>query len=584
MKARPYQNLARDGALRVWESGKRKALVVMPTGCGKTIVIALIIQAIAKMFQGRVMFLAHRQELIWQGMDKIKKVTGLACDVEMGAYRAEVDKNLFAPRSHVIASTIQTHIAGGDGGGRMGKFNPQDFSLLVVDEAHHATSPSYRRVIEYYMQNENIVVLGVTATPDRADEQALGQIFDAVAFEYHILEAINDGWLVPIEQQVVHVSSLDLSKVRTTAGDLNGADLAAVMQSEKNLHGIAYSDIEILGDRRGIGFAASVHQAEMLSEIFNRHRPGMCNVVSAKTEEEARRKIISDFAAGRYRFIWNCGVFTEGFDDAGVEVVSIARPTKSRALYAQMGGRGTRPHDSIAHALNDVPNAILRRGMIARSVKPSCLIVDHVGNSGKHKLITTADILGGKYSDEVVASASEFARKSGGPVNMKLLLEDEEKKAKELEAEERRKAAEARRARLVIPASFTVSKVDPFNCLEKKPVVTQKSSTKKVASEKMRNFLREKMGLNPDDYDYEQTNRLVKEQFRRWEQNLCTAGQARTLQKFGVDTSNLKFNDARAMLDYLGSNSWKPPQAGLKSLIKPPATTRPIPPPNPNPF
>lgn len=371
MKLREYQQKAIDSIVAEWSGGNKSTLLVLPTGTGKTVVFAGVIR---KLFPKRAMVLAHREELIFQAREKIQKVTGLRADIEMGAYKATMETDMFHPRSPVIVSTIQTHIAGGDGGGRMTKFNPMDFGLLIVDEAHHGTASSYKRVIDYYRQNPNLVVLGVTATPDRADEEALGQIFDTVAYDYEILDAIRDGWLVPIEQQMVSVDGLDFSSIRTTAGDLNGADLAEVMESEKNLHGIAGATIDIVGQRRGIGFASSVEQARQLAEIFNRHKSGMASWVCGKTDKDDRKRIIADFAAGKIQFVWNCGVFTEGFDDSGVDVISMARPTKSRALYGQMAGRATRPHESIAHQLNNLPVAALRRGMIARSCKPSCIL------------------------------------------------------------------------------------------------------------------------------------------------------------------------------------------------------------------
>jgi superfamily II DNA or RNA helicase len=149
-----------------------------------------------------------------------------------------------------VVSTIQTQIAGRRG--RMNRFDPFKFDLLVIDEAHHSTAGSYRKVIDYYRQNPNLKVLGVTATPDRADEEALGQVFESVAYDYEILDAINDGWLVPINQQMVTIDGLDFSAIRTTAGDLNGADLAKVMEAEKNLHGIVSATLEIIGERRAL--------------------------------------------------------------------------------------------------------------------------------------------------------------------------------------------------------------------------------------------------------------------------------------------------------------------------------------------
>lgn len=373
MKLRPYQTKICDSVFAEWKNGARSTLVVAPTGTGKTILFASIIERIQPK---RAMVLAHRQELIWQAKDKIEKVTGFRADVEMGEYKSSRDGDLFHPSAQVIVSTVQTHSSGGDGGGRMTKFDPMDFGLLIVDESHHSTSVSYKRVIDYYLQNPELVVLGVTATPDRADEEALGKIFQTCPDSqvYEILDAINDGWLVPIDQQMITVESLDFSQIRTQAGDLNGADLEAVMLIEKNLHGVASSTISIIGDKRGIGFSSSVNHAKILSDIFNRHRHGMSNWVCGKTDKEERKKIISDFAAGKIQWLWNCGVFTEGFDDSGVEIISMARPTKSRSLYAQMIGRATRPHESIAHKLNDCPSSAIRRSMIGRSVKPSCIL------------------------------------------------------------------------------------------------------------------------------------------------------------------------------------------------------------------
>ncbi|MDE2100102.1 MAG: DEAD/DEAH box helicase [Patescibacteria group bacterium] len=552
MKLRPYQHNGVSSTFLGWESGLRSLLGVMPTGCGKTVVFASVIRRI---FPKRTMVLAHRAELVWQARDKIKQVTGFNVDVEMAEYKASNQAGLFYPSAQVIVSTVQTHCAGGDGAGRMSKFDPMDFGLLVIDEAHHAVSPSYRRIIEYYKTNPNLKILGVTATPDRSDEEALGQVFEEVAFDYEILDAIKDGWLVPIEQQFVSIDDLDFSKIRTTAGDLNQGDLDAVMKSEKNLHGVASATIEIIGGRRGIGFASSVEHARLLADIFNRHKPGMANYVHGGTDKEERKMIISDFAAGRYQFLWNCGVFTEGFDDAGVEVISMARPTKSRCLYAQMAGRATRPHNSIAHTLNDVENAAKRRWMIQKSVKPSCLIIDFVGNSGKHKLATTADILGGNVSDEVLDLAIKSAQKSRGPVRMdRNILEEEER----LEQAKARAAEEsARKARLVANASYKTTKVDPFDILQIKPVTkTREWNKNKVMSEKCKKIVRERFGLNPDELSYENGMNLVHEFFRRIEGKLCTFPQAKILKKFGCST-DVTFQDASAMIDAIARNKWK---------------------------
>jgi superfamily II DNA or RNA helicase len=199
---RNYQRAASDATFAEWKDNPSTA-VVLPTGCGKTILFADVIRRCSPK---RAMVIAHREELIWQAKDKIQRTTGLACEIEMGNFKAQAD--LFGKAS-VIISTVQTQTSGGDGGGRMGKFDPMQFGVLIIDECHHATSKSYRKIIDYYRTNPDLRILGVTATPDRADEEALGQVFQSVAYDYEILDAINDGWLVPIEQQMVNIEGLD---------------------------------------------------------------------------------------------------------------------------------------------------------------------------------------------------------------------------------------------------------------------------------------------------------------------------------------------------------------------------------------
>ncbi len=514
----PYQLAAADAIFKEWQDND-STLVVMPTGGGKTILFADVIR---RVFPRRALVIAHREELIFQARDKIQRVTGLSADVEMGEYRA--DGGLFGA-SRVVVSTIQTQCSGGDGGGRMSKFDPQRFGVLIIDEAHHATSPTYRRVIDYYRTNPALKVLGVTATPDRADEEALGQVFQSVAFDYEVLDAIHDGWLVPIEQQMVHVEGLDYSSIRTTAGDLNGGDLAAVMEAEKNLQQMASASLEIiqrLGAHgvsrptlpRALVFTASVKAAEMMAEIFNRHRAGMASWVCGKTDREERRRVLADFAAGKLQVVCNCGVLTEGFDDPGVEVIIMGRPTKSRSLYSQMVGRSTRPLPGV---VDGPETADERRAAIAASAKPSCLVVDFVGNAGKHKLVTSADILGGKVSEEAVELAVMQARKAGGPVKMAEALDEAEAELQE----QKRLAEAARRARLVATARFTTQSVDPFDVLHLDPVKPRGWDNVKQLTEKQRSLLA-KQGINPDNLSFSQGKQLIAEIFRRWDGKLCS--------------------------------------------------------------
>lgn len=537
MTMRPYQNAAVEGAFKAWEENA-STLIVLPTGLGKTVVFSEIVR---RMQPARSIVIAHREELIFQAAEKIERVTGVAGGIEMGENHAT---GFFGEPPPYVVSTVQTQCSGGDGGGRMTKFLPEDFGLVVIDEAHHATSATYKRVIKYYRQNPNCKILGVTATPDRADEEALGQVFDSVAYEYQILQAIRSGWLVPIQQQMVTVGSMDFSGIKTTAGDLNQGELAEVMEEERNLQAVAQPSVEICGDKRAIVFAATVKQAERISEIINRYKPDTASWICGKTDKDDRRRILKDFKDGRLQFVVNVGVLTEGFDDSGVEVIVMARPTKSRALYAQMAGRGTRPHDTVAGLLGGCATDAERCAMIANSVKPSCLIVDFCGNAGRHKLVSSADILGGNISDDVAETVAKKIRENGGkPVDVSEAIQQE----MDLR-EQRRKEDAARRAELRIKANFLISNIDPFNEWDLTPVVERGWDRHRHFTPKQEMVLMQRIGVDPKKIPYGQGKQLLDEYFRRMQAGYASLKQTRCLRKWGIKAP-MRFDETRRLMD-----------------------------------
>jgi superfamily II DNA or RNA helicase len=547
MILRPYQQDAVNNTVDAFTQHDT-VLAVMATGLGKTIFFSHIAKDF--MNRGRVMVLAHREELIGQAKDKLRRITGIDADIEMGDQWAA--NHYF--KSEIVTSTIQTQIAGMEGQGRMSRFDPREFSLLIIDEAHHAVAQTYQRVIGHYRQNPALKVLGVTATPDRADELALGKIFQHVSYEYDIRDGIDDGWLVPIEQMSVEVQSLDFSQMRTTAGDLNGKDLAEQLEFEENLHGIADPTIQIVGNRKALVFAASVAQAERLTEIINRHRPGSAEFITGKTPKEYRRKVFDAYAKRQLQFLVNVGVATEGFDDPSIEVVVMARPTKSRCLYTQMAGRGTRPLEGIVDGIDD---ANARKSAIAASAKTSVEIIDFVGNCGRHKLVTSADILGGRYEEDVVdlarQSAQETSERTGKPVNMMTELQRAESEI----ARRRRMREEAeQRKHIKAEAKFKTSRVDPFNVFDLTPRREVPWHRGKPATEKQLAVL-ERNGIPTDGVTFTQASQFIDTIIKRREANLCSYKQAKTLRRSGIDPANVSFQEASAMIDQLARNGWK---------------------------
>jgi superfamily II DNA or RNA helicase len=551
MQDRDYQTRSIDAVFNQWNEHD-STIVCMPTGTGKTHVFARVIaEAERRGIHGRAMVVAHREELIWQAAKKIKQITGIRPSIEMAEYRS--DHELI--ESPVVIASVQSLIAGRNGG-RVKKFSPDEFGILIIDEFHHAVASSYRRVIDHFCKSKR---LGVTATPDRADEEALGQVCDSVAFDYGISDAIEDGWLAPVRQTIVEVDGLDLSDVRTTAGDLNGADLARVMEYEQNLHEVASPSIQICGNRKTLVFAASVAQAERLCEILNRHSSECAQFVCGETPKEIRRQMFADYSAGRFQYLVNCNVATEGFDEPGIQCVVMARPTKSRSLYAQMAGRSTRPLPGLVDGLLD---ADARKFAIAQSAKPFCEIIDFVGNSGRHKLVTAADILGGKFSEHAVELAAEKLR-DGKAHDVLDALKISEQEIHE--QREREKAEEsARRANLKVGAKYATRTTNPFDVFGIEPHRERAWDTGKQPTEKMIALL-EKQGIETHGMNFSQARQLITEITKRWDNNQPTFKMSRLLGRYGlpIDVSR---DQAKAWIDQISANNWKLPESLMSAL------------------
>lgn len=520
----------------------RSTLIVMATGLGKTITTG---ETIRRWENGRVLFMAHRDELIRQACRKIYQMTGEECDVEMGDQRA--DSSIMYHRSKVVVTSVQTMSRAR----RMARFDPNEFGLLIIDEAHHAVSPSYKAVIEHFQQNPNLKLIGLTATPDRADELAMGQVFESVAFEYGIIDGINNGWLVPIEQQFVKIAGLDLSRVKTTAGDLNQGELARIMEEEERCHEVA-SATRQLSQGPTLVFTASVRQAELISEILNRHESGCSEWIcgdAVKCPMDVRRSALSRFSDGEFRFLVNCAILLEGYDEPTIRTIVMARPTKSRSLYAQVIGRGTR---SLSGVLDGLDEPEQRREAIANSGKTAVLVLDLVGNSGRHKLITTADILGGNFDDEVVAKAVEAALKAstrGERVEMLDALRQAD--------EERRAAERKRREKIVAQAKVKTKIVDPFDVYDLTPRREPEYGKGRPPAPWSIKIL-DKAKIPHQNMGYEQARQLAEEQIARWKKHLCTFPQAAVLRRAGYEhAEKFTYEQASAEIDYLAKHGWR---------------------------
>ena len=408
----------------------------------------------------RVLILAHREELIYQAVDHAR-AAGQTAGIEMGSR--------WARNETVVVSTVQTMNARGKNGLRMAKFDPFDFGLVITDEAHHATAKSYRAIYKHFSQNPRLKFLGVTATPLRADGIGLHNVFDSVAYEMDLREAIELGWLCPIRQRFVTVDGLDLSKVGCKfGGDLKDGELERAflgnddIDEERLLHAIAKPTIDQAAGQPAIVFAAGCEHAEKLTAAFNAYDGVRAELILGNTDKELRRGIVRRFKRGETQILVNVGVATEGFDAPAAAVVSIARPTKSESLYLQMIGRGTRPLPGI---VDGPATAELRRAAIAASGKTCCVVLDFVGNSGTHKLVSVADVLAGEaISNSDLEEAVKEAKERNEPVGMEEVLEKVKQAREERERreeEERQRVASTRH--YAERADYTAQDVDLFS-------------------------------------------------------------------------------------------------------------------------
>jgi superfamily II DNA or RNA helicase len=449
MKLRPYQEDAKAAVLRQFCTAK-STLVEMATGLGKTVLFGHI----AHEWPGRVLVIAHRDELIRQAAEKIRDITGDTVAIEMGTDRA--DNELFGTK--VTVASIQTLSREK----RRNRFHPDHFSLIIVDEGHHATANTYREVMDYFGSAKRLFV---TATPKRADQVGLGSICETVAYQFGIESAIDEGWLTPIKQKVVKVEGLDFTRARTVAEDFNQADLELILTEEKPLHSMVSSAFEIVGNRQSLWFCASVLHAKKTAFVLERYcGEGKCAFLSGDTPKDDRRKIIGLYKSGAIQHLLNCSLFLEGFDAPTTSAVIMGRPTKSLGLYTQVLGRGTR---TLPNVVDTLDTAEARREAISLSAKPDMLVVDYVGNAGRHKIVQAADVLAGKYPPEVREYAKEIMEEEGEIADLEKTLRRSDAELALLDElrrhqEEAERLAARERKSIVAKASYYESEVSPF--------------------------------------------------------------------------------------------------------------------------
>lgn len=371
---REYQVLSRDRSFERWQSGDQATLVILPTGCGKTVVAGMIARKAKDEFRRRTLFLAHREELINQAADKLGRFD-LECAIEMGEQRARDSSSMFG-RADVVIATVQTLQKR-----RLQTWDPNEFGVIMTDEAHHARARTYKNIYDYFGGYWH---LGITATPDRGDGANLGAVYQSIAFEYKLRDAIKGGYLVPLTTARLE-TSIDLDSIRTTGGDYNAGDLEEKIGPF--IEQLARALAAEVGDRQTVVFTPDVGSAEAMADALS--QLGIpAESVSGKMQKTERRGTLRKFTDRDFQVICCCDLLTEGWDEPQVSCVVICRPTKKRNRYAQMIGRGTRPHPS--------------------SGKTDCLVIDFAWRTTSgHELCTTVDLFDDSELDDEVLEVAE---------------------------------------------------------------------------------------------------------------------------------------------------------------------------------
>lgn len=518
MELRPYQQQAKDAIFSEWENGIKKTLLVLPTGCGKTIVFAKVAEECVK-GGNRVLILAHRGELLDQAADKIGKSTGLGCATE------KAEQTCLGSWFRIVVGSVQSMMREK----RLNQFPNDYFNTIIIDEAHHCISDSYQKVLGHFPDAE---VLGVTATPDRGDMQNLGTVFESLAYEYTLPKAIKEGYLSPIKAVTIPLE-IDMSAVGVQAGDFKSGDIATAL--DPYLESIAEEMEKYCSNKKTVVFLPLVKTSQKFRDILNNHG---FKAAEVNGDSKDRAEILEAFDKDQYNVLCNSMLLTEGWDCPSVDCIVVLRPTKVRSLYCQMVGRGTR--------------------LSPETNKDHLLLLDFLWHTERHELCHPASLI--CESAEVAQKMTENMEKDAGCV---IDIEEAEKAASEDVVAQREEALakqlsemKRRKKRLVDPLQFEMSiqaedlsgYVPAFGWEMAPPSDGQKKTL-------------EKLGILPDAIENAgKASKILDRLDKRRREGLTTPKQIRFLESRGFQhVGTWQFETAKNMIDRIAGNGWRVP-------------------------
>ena len=525
MELRPYQEEAKQAVFAQWEGSVNRTLLVLPTGCGKTIVFAKIAEECV--CQGkRVLILAHRGELLDQAADKIRKSTGLGCALE------KAESSCIGSWFRIVVGSVQTMMREK----RLGQFSDDYFDTIIIDEAHHCISDSYQRVLKHFPEAE---VLGVTATPDRGDMRDMGDYFESIAYEYTLQKAIKEGYLSPIRALTLPLK-MDLTGVGISAGDFKAGDLGTAL--DPYLDQIAEEMKNYCADRKTVVFLPLVKTSQKFRDVLCEHG---FRAAEVNGESSDRTEILQAFDRGDYNVLCNSMLLTEGWDCPSVDCVVVLRPTKVRSLYSQMVGRGTRLFPGKDHLL----------------------LLDFLWHTERHELCHPASLI--CENAEVAQKMTENLEKEAG---FAIDIEEAEKAASEDVVAQREEALakqlaemKKRKKKLVDPLQFEMS----IQAEDLSGYVPSFGWEMAPPSDKQISSL-EKLGISADQIDNAgKAAKLLDRLDKRRTEGLTTPKQIRFLESKGFQhVGTWQFETAKNMIDRIAAAGWRIPQGIIPQEYK----------------
>ena len=522
---RPYQTEARDAILHEWSVGNRKTLLVLPTGCGKTVVFSSVVQNRVEQ-GGRALIMAHRGELLEQAADKLKKVCGL-------------DSVLEKASSTSIGSNVPVTIASVQSLAqpkRLAQFARDYFTDIIVDEAHHCLSDSYQRVLEHFSSAN---ILGVTATPDRGDQRNLGKYFDSKAYEYSMSQAIKEGHLCPVKAQLIPLE-LDIADVGISNGDYAVGEIGSALTPY--LDQIAQEMVNYCKGRKTVVFLPLVSISQKFCTILRSYG---FTAAEVNGNSEDRTEVLEAFERGEFDVLCNSMLLTEGWDCPSVDCVVVLRPTRVRSLYQQMVGRGMR----------------LSPG------KDHLLLLDFLWMTDKHDLCRPSALI--SKDEEITKKMDDRMFGSDDPYD---ILDAEEQAERDVLAEREAKLAKElaqmrkRKRQLVDPLQYAMS-IAAEDLSHYVPTFAWEMAP---PSDKQLAFLENRGIFTETITNTGMASMIIDRLKRRQDEGLSTPKQIRCLERYGfLQVGTWSFEDASKMISRFAMNNWMVPRGMVPSKYKP---------------